>query len=542
MRPVSDTRAALVGLAALLACGAVTAQAVAGPPVAEMERRCKDLSKLDLGVSRIVDAQVTRGGFTTPDGKRIAPLPDFCRVVIHTSFSTDSSVNSEVWLPLSDWNGRFLGTGNGGMGGAIAYTQGSQGVPDGAMATGLRRGFVVANTDMGTKATQGQAFAPIGHPVKWWDYGWRSTHEMTVVGKQIARTFFEEAPHHSYFAGCSTGGFQSLRAAQSFPEDYDGILAGHPGPDRSAKLIAILYNYMLPKLHPEGRLPNDRLLLMHRAVLKECAGVGGGVSSDPFVSSPQRCHWKPETLLCRAGQTASCLTQPQVDMADRLYAGLRNKRTQQLVWPGLPRGTELGWEEYMKAADEREPPHAAAVRSILGPDHDFWQSDWDRDVETYVQIMSPFWSTTQTDLSAFEQRGGKMLMFFGWNDTSSGYDTINYYEAVQADSKVRAGSTQSQATLQAFFRLFMLPGVEHCRGGNGPNTFDGLAALIKWVEEGVVPERIEASFRPTPGHFPASLGKPMTRPLCPYPAVARYVGRGDTSKAASFVCDSSAAD
>lgn len=533
----------LAGLITAVTCLASSQVMAAGNAPAsdsDLESSCTNLVSLQFDGSQITKAEVTEGTFVTPRGREMENLPSFCRVVIHSSFSADSSVNSELWLPLSNWNKRFLGTGNGGMAGDIAYTSGHAGIPDpdGAMALGLKRGFAVANTDMGTSSEPGEPFAAIAHPVKWLDYGWRSTHAMTEVSKAIIRAFYGAPAEYSYFSGCSAGGFQSMRLIQDFPNDYDGFLTGHIGPNRSAKLMVIQHTYMQPKLHPEGRLSNDDLMMMHKSVLSKCAGQGGGVESDPFLSTPYQCDWEPESLLCESENADQCLTQAQVDMANRIYRGLRNPRTGEVLFPGPPIGSELGWEEYMEVADEHDPPYAGATRSILGPDFDFWESDWDRDVQTFIRIMAPLWHTTDTDLSTFRATGGKLLMFFGYNDTSSSYDTTAYYKAVREGTQNRGelSKEKAQESLQEYFRLFMMPGMEHCRGGNGPNSFDGLTAITNWVEKGIPPERITAFWRPRPGHFPASLGRPMTRPLCPYPQVAQYKGSGDTSKAENFVC------
>lgn len=462
--------------------------------------------------------------------EQIKEAPSFCRVVVHTSFSADSSVYSEVWLPTSNWNGRFLGTGNAAFSGTIRY--------DGMLA-GVTRGFAVANTDMGIRQTPGEPFPTISHPVKWLDFGRRSTHEMTVVGKSLTEKFYGEAPRFSYWQGCSTGGFQGQRNAQYFPEDYDGIAAGCPGDRRANKLIAILHNYMQPKLYPEGRIDDQKLMLMHKAVLKQCAGLAGGLADDPFLAMPYACDWKPESMLCLSKETDKCLTQAQVDMANRYYSPFVLKSSGAVVWPGLPRGTELGWKAYMDAADQYDPPHAGVVRSILGPEHDFWKSDWDHDVETYLQIQGFLWSDgPNTDLSQFQKRGGKLLFYFGWNDTSTSYDTTNFYASVESDLRSRNNLTSDQAAveLRKFFRLFMMPGMGHCIGGNGPNTFDVLTPLMRWVEQGEAPERITASWSEGPVHFPSSLGRPMTRPLCPYPQVAHYNGSGSKIEAENFTC------
>lgn len=496
--------------------------------------KCKALSSTTLEFSRVVKTEVIHGNISNAipgiTSQNIDDVPAFCRVVVHTSFSTDSSINSEVWLPLNNWNGRFLGTGNGGFAGIIQYHD---------MPSGIKLGFVVANTDLGTRPVKEGVFPAIAHPIKWLDYGRRSTHGMTVVGKALTRAFYGQGPEYSYWQGCSLGGFQGQRNAQYFPEDYDGIIVGNPGNRRANKVMGLLYNFMQPKLHPEGIISDQKLMLMHKAVLKQCAGLSGGMADDPFLANPYVCDWKPETLLCKSSDTSKCLTQAQVDMAIKLYSPFVLKSSGKMVWPELPRGTELGWKIYMDHANQPEPPYAEVVRSILGSEHNFSTSDWDHDVETYLQIQGFFWGDADnTDLSVFQQRGGKILSYFGWNDTSTSYDTTNYYQSLERhlQAQYRLDANQAAVKLREFYRLFMMPGVEHCGAGNGPNTIDALTAIMQWVEQGVAPDRINASWTETPGHFPASLGRPLSRPLCPYPQVAHYNGFGDKTKEESFSC------
>jgi hypothetical protein len=251
--------------------------------------------------------------------------------VLHSSLSVASSINHEVWLPASGWNGRLLGTGNGGWAGRIQYQ---------ALADGLDKGFATANTDLGTAPTDDGAFSS-ADPVSWLD----------------------------------------------------------------AKVISILRNYMQPKLHPEGIIPNDKLMMMHKAVLDACAGKGGGLPDDPFITVPTACTWKPETLLCQGKAQSHCLTRPQLDMANFYYRPWIIGSTGEQVFPGLPRGTELGWAKYMEAAHEWEPPHASVVRSILGAKMDFRASDWDRDVATYLTIQGALWGDrAPADLNAFRRQ------------------------------------------------------------------------------------------------------------------------------------------
>ena len=527
-----------------LTMGGVTGHAQADDAAA----RCAALTALDLGPSTVTKAEILSGEAAArlgPDEQALArelkDLPAFCRAVVFTSHAQDSAINTEVWLPVAHWNGRFLGRGNGGFAGRLGY---------GALADGLRSGFAVGHTDMGTgPKTDGSG--TIGHPVKWYDFGWRSTHSMTVAGKAIAEKFYAAAPTYSYFQGCSTGGYQGLRLAQFFPDDYDGILSGNAGNVRAAKVIAQTYYGMQVKLSQAGQLSPAKLMAMHKDVLAQCAGVGGGLKDDPFLANPYACDWKPERLACQGAETDSCLTPAQLELANIFYGPVVLQSTGETIWPGRPPGTELQWAfdgtgaTLMGLPEAGDPPHAPVIRSILGENLDFRNSDWDRDVDTFVKVMGPLMGDGKnTDLSAFQKSGGKLLSTFGWSDASSSYDMTGYYDALEADLRRRTGASDEQAAreIRDFTRLFMAPGMGHCGRGNGPNAFDALTPLMSWVEEGVAPERIVATWMlstapvGSPVQFASSLGRPMTRPLCVYPLVAHYNGSGSKDDAANFTC------
>lgn len=522
---------ALVDVAATLLVVAFVLFSSAATNAASLSSRgaCAALHNVDLGPGKTIKAEFVTGGFKLPGADEVTQTPPFCRVMLHSSLSVGSSINHEIWLPAKAWNGRFLGTGNGGWAGRIFY---------GALTDGLGKGFAVANTDMGTAPANDGTFA-VRYPVRWLDYGKRATHDMTVSAKALIAAFYGQSASYSYFQGCSAGGFQGLRNAELFPVDYDGIIAGHPGGRRAAKVISILYNFMQPKLHPEGVIPGDKLMMMHKAVLKACAGKGGGLPDDPFVTVPTACEWKPEALLCQGSDRPDCLIKAQVDMANFYYQPWVLKSTGEQVFPGLPRGTELGWAAYMEATKEHDPPHAGIVRSTLGAKVDFWTSDWDRDVATYLTLQGALWGDgPPLDLAAFRQHGGKMLIHFGMSDTSSFYDVAEYYEGVQAAiaKSEHLSDEAAGVNIRESIRLFTLPGVVHCGGGNGPNTMEVLTPLMTWVEAGDAPERIDATWVGHPNRFDSSLGRLMSRPICVYPQVAKYVGHGEKTKAENFRC------
>jgi feruloyl esterase len=441
------------------------------------------------------------------------------------SYSADSSVGIEVWLPVQ-WNGRFLGTGNVGYAGEIVY-EFSIG-PLKGLADGLRAGYAVANTDMGTGYPSGDEGAPqlIGHPVRWLDFGQRSTHGMTVAAKQLIRAFYGRSPEYSYFNGCSTGGMQGLMEAQKYPGDYDGILAGAPGNNRARIHVSLLWNYAVAKTKLSRTLTEGKLRLIHHAVLSACSTLPFS-----FVDDPPRCQWRPEALRCKTADTSQCLTPDEIETVNMLYDGPRNQHTGEQIFPGLPRGTELGWKAYMEEARNPAMPFAGVFRWVFGPDWRWNTFDYYRDTATFETVLTPFFVATNPDLSPFKANGGKLLMYYGWADwLSSAYDGINYYQSVV--EKMRPPGADHRAALRAtqeFFRLFMMPGVDHCAGGTGADRFDGLGALFDWVEKGVNPARIVAS-----SHAEGAIR--FTRPLCPYPQVARYIGAGDIDNAANFEC------
>src|SRR5205823_6397760 len=241
----------------------------------------------------------------------------------------------EVWMPLAGWNGRYEGLGGGGYTGSINYT---------SLATALRASFAAAHTDMGTApATGGNGSAIVGHPEKFLDFGSRSTHEMTVAAKTLVQAFYGAPANYSYFIGCSTGGHQALEEAQVFPDDYDGILGGAPGHNRTHLHTAFVWDYAVPHKTAGAFIPLSKLAVLNNAVLAACVGKDGGLATDSFLTDPRDCHFDPASLQCASGDAPTCLTAQQVDTAKKFYDGQRNPRTHALIYPGWPLGTELGW-------------------------------------------------------------------------------------------------------------------------------------------------------------------------------------------------------
>jgi feruloyl esterase len=513
-----------------LASGPVFAQTTSGPS------DCGTLVGASLMGARIVSATPVAAGALkvaaspiAPDlVQRVASMPAFCRVVAVATPTPDSQIGIEIWLPLNKWNGRLLGTGNGGGAGRIAYEMG--------MIEGLKRGFAVANTDMGTAP---DINSTIGHPERWVDFGHRATHEMTRVAKTMVSTFYKVTSFWSYFEGCSTGGQQALSAAQRYPEDYDGILAGDPGNNRTHVASYFLWNYAALNVSPLAKLSAGQWAMVSRAVLANCAGKDGGAPGDRFLIDPRRCSFDPASLpICRSGTSAEdCLTAPQLATVQRLYAGPTNPHTGERIYAGLTPGSEDQPLGPVMQGDPATWPGQQfyPFRWTLGAAFVPSRFDFDSDLDRVDAQLASLLNANSADLSAFARRGGKLMIYSGLADPAVPFaEVVNYYDRLEES----AGSTNQQ-----FARLFLVPGMGHCLGGPGvtdigqpftssvPPTAqnDALMTLVAWTEGAKPPAMLIA-------RTPADEGQPAKdRPICAYPALPQYRS-GDASKRSSFVC------
>jgi feruloyl esterase len=472
-------------------------------------------------------------------------IPQHC--LVNGAVATPgNSVNFQVGWP-AQWNGKFLFQGVGGFAGSL-----------GSLREGLQRGYATATTDTGHKGASGTdgRWALNDRP-KELDYGHRGTHAATVATKALTRVYYGETPRYAYFNGCSNGGRQALMEAQRYPEDFNGIVAGDPSFGAMGYVRrALTYQTILAS--PERVLAPEQIDVLAKASLAACDASDGLV--DGLVGDPRQCRFDPATVQCKsgaasAGQTegsagaVSCLTKEQVESVRAIYAPMKTPDGRTIH--GSPVGHEAGstgWPAWItgKTAPKQRPDGKmafnaeSAAESPSGyrfadgffrymafetddPSYDWYQFSLARDlpkIATIAAILSP----TDPDLTAFKRRGGKLLMYHGWADPAiSAYGTIDYYERVVA-------KTGGKQQADDFVRLFLAPGMHHCRGGPGPNAFDSLTALEQWVERGVAPKQLIASHS-TDGQVD------RTRPLCPEPQVARYVGKGSIDDAANFRCE-----
>lgn len=493
---------------------------------------CQDLATQTFPGAIITAAECISEGSFTPKGASaaITDLPSFCRVAATLKPTPDSNIRIEVWLPEKNWNGRFLGTGNGGGAGAIGY---------GVLANGLKRGFATANTDMGTSPGANEI---IDHPERWADFGHRATHEMTVTGKAITNAYYKKPFHHAYFAGCSTGGQQALMEAQRYPEDYNGILAGAPANNRTHLHTGFVWNYKVTNQIPGSFLPKEKLDLITNAVLKACGGKDGGAPGDNFLTNPGACNFDPKTLpVCADGKDEkTCLTQAQFTAILQIYAGPKNPGTGERIYTPLPMGSEnvaLGLD-YQQNPNQAPSSLFYQYKWVSGPQFDYSTFNFDSDQQRMDSILAPILNANNPDLEPLKKRGGKLLMYAGTADPLVPYqDAAYYYDRVM---KKQGGLKQTQN----FFRFFLLPGMAHCGGGPGLNdcgqhlTFsvpqdsehDVMTALIDWVEKGKAPEKIIATaFK----NGDTKNGIHFQRPVFPYPEFPKYAG-GDVNSPSSF--------
>lgn len=473
---------------------------------------CESLAaSLNLADTTVTSAKpVTSGQFTPPNGQRAQMgLPNFCRVQLTIAPTADSDIKTEIWLPTGGWNGKFLAVGNGGWGGSIQYN---------ALANGVRRGYATASTDTGHEG--GDASFAVGHPEKLVDFGYRAVHEMAVQGKATVEAFYGQSPNYSYFNGCSGGGRQSFMEAQRYPADFDAIIAGAPGYDRTDVAFQTLGMIQATHETPESFLEPEHYSLIHEAAMQMCDARDG--LEDRLISDPAGCDFDPGVLQCKSGETGVCLTGPQVTAARKIYATITDPRTGEVLATGLEPGSELFWERV--AAREPHYMYFSLFQHVLFPNEEFDFRDINvvEHLDLAREVDGGMFAATSTDLEPFIGRGGRLLMYHGWADQNiPPVGSIDYYDQVV--------DTLGKRRTEEGVRLYMVPGMGHCAGGHGPNEFDMLSVLEQWREDGKAPGAVLATQREN--------GRVVrTRPLCPHPQVARYDGPGSIDEAENFTC------
>jgi feruloyl esterase len=474
-------------------------------------RSCESLAAVSLANVTINSAVLDPGNQTTPRS---------CRVnATSTHPPLGDRVTIDIWLPVDNWNGRFQGTGGGGfLGGSPASLPGP-----------IREGYATGSTDTGHVGGSGSFALDANNRFQWIlirDNAYLGIHEMTVVGKGLTEAYYGKEPRYSYFNGCSTGGRQGLSEAQRYPSDYDGILAGAPAINWQKLHVAQLWGQM--SMNAAGNfVPQCKFAAATTAAVAACDtidGVPDGVLEDPLA-----CHYDPSALV---GTVTPCgtITAADADVIRKIWQGPR-RQSGEFMWYGLTRGTSFSGLNNTIGAPPTGAPffitldwfrywlsqNTALDWRTITPD--LYELYWDQSLEQWGAVIG----TDNPDLSAFRKRGGKIVMWHGFADQLIyPQGTIDYFERVQ-------GLLGKSRTRQ-FLRLFMAPGVAHCGGGAGPPPSGHFEALVRWVEQGDAPETLDAV------RVDASGNVLRTRPLCQYPLVARYKGRGSTDAAENFRC------
>lgn len=434
----------------------------------------------------------------------------------------------ELRMPV-DWNGRFMFQGGGGTDGAVLPAYGDRNQPVGNVPA-LAQGFAVVTTDGGHEDKDSSFGLDLKARTDW---GYHSAVVVTHAAKALVRQFYGRPPDFSYLVGCSNGGRQGMMMSQRFPDEYDGVVAGDPVFRLSVSHVASAWDIQtFSAIAPNGVLSrafsDADLALLSRAILDECDATDG--LRDGLVSDTRACRFRPELLLCHGEKTESCLSPAQVAALDRYISGPKDKEGRSLYvdWPWDPGFASPGWRAWKLGTSTTSVPNAIkaglsnnAIRYVFltPPDPAVTEDafDFDRD-PARMHAAAEFADATSTDLSRFRAHGGKIIFYHGMADPAiSARDTQRYVEAL----------TQASDRVGDFARLFLVPGMTHCSGGTGLDSFDTLSAITAWVEQHRAPERLVAIGKGMPG---------VSRPLCPYPASAHFLGNGEPSDAGSFEC------
>ena len=418
---------------------------------------------------------------------------------------------------MAGWNGKFHSAG--GAAGANSAIGGS--INTNPMLEAIRTGYATAGTDSGHEGAT-LSFAP-GRPEKVIDFGYRASHEMTVAAKAVIEVYYGTGPAYSYWNACAAGGRQGWMEVQRYPDDYDGLIVSDPANYWTHLQSWSMWVYQATHASEASYIPPAKYAVIHEAALAACDARDG--VEDGVIDRPQTCRFDPAVIACSSDDGTDCLTAPQVEAARRIYSPAINPRTGEEIFPGLLLGSELQWD---RLAGERVPYYASETFKYLVFDDPAWDPasrpvDFGRDVDEADRRVGTMLNSDNPDLGAFFDRGGKIIAYGGWADPLiSPLNQVQFYDRF-------ADTLGGRERIDDSYRLFMVPGMNHCRGGKGTDTFNMLSALEAWVERDEAPDRIEAS-KVEDGVVQ------RTRPLCPYPQVATFTGQGSSDEARNFVC------
>jgi feruloyl esterase len=494
---------------------------------ASMPTNCDAIKTLSTAQTTVISAEVVPAGLFTPppaparaDGPPAAPagagrgragggpvappqpIPEHCRVKLTLKPTSDSNIYSELWMPTNSWNGKLLVVGNGGFAGSI------QGYGD--MQVALRLGYATAATDTGHNASEGpNGIFALGHPEKIVDFAYRALHETTVESKRLIKTMYSRNVQLSYYKGCSTGGRMAIMAATRFPDDYDGIIGGALANRHIHMHTAGFARSVVLARNPDMAISAEKAKFVTDAVMNKCDTLHEG-----FLNDPRQCTFDFSTLACKGAESNQCLTPAQLKSVDMFYGGVKNSKGE-VIFAGQTLGNRLTEQRSNQTINVTD---TVRIWAFQNADYDWHTFDLDRDMPIIDQKIG-FVDATSPDLKKFKAHGGKLLLYAGWADTTiTPINTVEYYQSVV--------KKMGQKETKDFAELFMVPGMGHCRGGDGPDTFDTIGTMEKWREKGQTPMTIAAKNQQSG----------LSRPLCPYPQYAKYSGTGEIKDAANWSC------
>lgn len=503
---------------------------------------CDSLRELKLKDTTISSVTTVAAGEFSAPGAPASPmfksLPAFCRFTAEIKPASDSDIKIEVWLPITGWNGKYAGQGNGGFAGVINYQ---------GLAAAVALGYAGASTDTGHSQSRPVSEWALKHQEKIIDFGYRAIHEMSVKARAVIQAFYGNPPRHSYFTGCSNGGRQALMEAQRYPEDYDGIIAGAPANYWTHLLTAGVWDLKALQKDAASYIPAAKIPALNDAVLAACDALDG--AKDGIIGNPPACRFDPSAMRCKEADSDQCLTAPQAETLKKIYSGPRNSKGVQ-IFPGFSPGGEAGaqgWAVWMTPSSPEKSLQSYFSTNFFrnmvfnDPAWDFKTFDFDKDVRLADEKQAEALNAIEPGLKPFKARGGKLILYHGWSDAAiPPQNAVNYYKSVQAAMGERA--------TEQFSRLYMVPGMQHCGAGPGADQFGqfGLpgyptdpghsifSALDRWVEKGTPPGPITATKYVS--FMDPTQGVKLTRPLCAYPQVSKYKGTGDINDAVNFTC------
>ncbi|SLM64930.1 MULTISPECIES: tannase/feruloyl esterase family alpha/beta hydrolase [Dickeya] len=507
--------------------------------VIKATRACSDLTQIDLTRIAGAGSKITQATETSQNGLT------YCTV----DGVLAPEIGFQVQLPKESWTQRYLQVGCGGLCGNISTMPGAA---EGCAPLNAG-GFVIAGSDMGHDQASANSGEFGADPQKRADFAYRGVHLTSVAAKALIDAYYGHKAAYSYFTGCSDGGREALVEAQRFPEDFNGIIAGAPAMNFLAQ-NAIFHAWQYVANHDaQGNaiLLSSRLPLIHNAVLAACDSLDG--QTDGLIADPRVCHFNPDVLLCKGdnADTTQCLTQQEVDVVQRFYNGPTDPQTGEHLTAGGPMpGSELGWTVYVPATATGKVMSENASLAVLrylafantSPTFTLAEMKFDRATFDRLRPQHTLYDATNTDLTRFYNAGHKLILWHGLSDPHiSPVNTISYHETLE--------QVMGASRTHAFERLYLLPGVQHCSGGEGPSKIDLLTPIMNWVENGVAPHAIIAT--QTSGGDQNGFGQPgapqdtgtkattaetvvRTRPLYPFPYIAVYQGQGDVNSAASY--------